>query len=156
MDHMNFVSPLIVVEDLKISKSFYEDIMGMKMTLDLGDNLSFGGKLAIQRNYTGLVGVPEMMLTHKPNDHELYFEEENFDAFEELLMKHDEIDYLHKAKEYPWGQRVVRFYDPDGHIIEVGESMESVFRRFHSQGMNVKEVAERTMHPLEFVQMYIS
>ncbi len=153
---MNFACPLIVVEDITASRRFYEDIMGMAMTLDLGDNLSFGGKLAIQRNYTGLVGLPEMKIMHKPNDHELYFEEENFDVFEEMLLKHEEIEYLHRAKEYPWGQRVVRFYDPDGHIIEVGESMESVFRRFHSQGMSVEEVAERTMHPLEFVKMYIS
>jgi catechol 2,3-dioxygenase-like lactoylglutathione lyase family enzyme len=153
---MNFVSPLIAVKNVKASRKFYEEVLGMKMTLDLGQNISFGGKLAIQENYSGLVGNTEMNIAHKPNDHELYFEEENFDAFEEQLNKLDQIEYLHRTKEYPWGQRVIRFYDPDGHIIEVGESMESIFKRYLSQGMSAEEVAERTMHPVEFVKLYIN
>lgn len=36
------------------------------------------------------------------------------------------IDFL----EPLWGQRVVRFYDPDKHIIEVGVNMLMVVRRF--------------------------
>lgn len=59
---------------------------------------------------------------------------------------------MHDIKEYPWGQRVVRFYDPDQHIIEVGESMENVARKLFKQDLSIEEVAERTQHPLEFVK----
>ena len=151
---MKFVSPLIAVKDLGAARTFYETVLGQQVTLDLGANLSFNAEFALQENYAGLVGVGELPITYRPNDHEMYFEEENFDAFLAHLEKFD-ITYLHRAKEYPWGQRVVRFYDPDGHIIEVGESMESVFRRFHAQGMSVEQVAERTAHPVEFVRLYI-
>ena len=47
------------------------------------------------------------------------------------------------VKEHSWGQRVVRFYDPDGHLIEVGESMRQVVHRFLAQGLTVAEVALR-------------
>ena len=150
---MKFISPLIAVKDLAAARAFYETVLGQRITLDLGANLSFAG-FALQENYAGLVGVGELPITYRPNDHEMYFEEESFDTFLAHLEKFD-IAYLHRAKEYPRGQRVVRFYDPDGHIIEVGESMESVFRRFHAQGMSVEQVAERTSHPVEFVRQYI-
>ena len=66
------------------------------------------------------------------------------------------IIYLHRTKEYTWRQRVVRFYDPDSHIIEVGESMRSVFEKFHKRGMSIEEVAQRTQHPVEFVKKHIN
>ena len=70
------------------------------------------------------------------NDAELYFEENDIDAF---LKKLDDstfdIEYVNRCKEHDWGQRVIRLYDPDRHIIEVGEEMEYVARRFLRQGM---------------------
>ena len=34
---------------------------------------------------------------------------------------------------YPWHQRGIRIYDPDGHLIEVSESMETVAFRENTQ-----------------------
>ena len=82
---------------------------------------------------------------------EIYFEEENFDAFAEKLRQLD-IHYVHPVKEHAWGQRVVRFYDPDGHIIEVGETMKTVCRRFLAAGMTPEQTAERMDVPLKFVR----
>ena len=45
--------------------------------------------------------------------------------------------------EHTWGQRVIRFYDPDRHLIEVGEDMNMVVRRFLDQGMTLEEVSAR-------------
>lgn len=30
------------------------------------------------------------------------------------------IQYVNHLTEHPWGQKTVRFYDPDGNLIEVG------------------------------------
>ncbi|MBQ8137428.1 MAG: glyoxalase, partial [Clostridia bacterium] len=60
--------------------------------------------------------------------------------------------YVHPPVTHRWGQRVVRFYDPDGHIIEVGEKMDAVVRRFVRQGLSMEETAARMDVPLEFVQ----
>lgn len=153
---MKFGLPLIAVKDIEVSKAFYKDVLHQNVTLDLGANVSFeNGAFAIQQDYAGLVGDIEVSIAAYANDHEMYFEEGDFDGFEQHLAGFPAIKYVHRAKEYPWGQRVVRFYDPDGHIIEVGESMECVFKRFHSQGMTVEEVAARTWHPVEFVRNLI-
>ncbi len=45
--------------------------------------------------------------------------------------------------EHGWGQRVIRFYDPDGHIIEVGEDMKMVINRFLDSGMTMEEVSKK-------------
>ena len=45
--------------------------------------------------------------------------------------------------EHGWGQRVVRFYDLDGHLVEVGEDMGMVVRRFLRSGMTMEEVSDR-------------
>ena len=150
---MKLVSLLIVVRDMDVSKAFYQTVLQQRITLDLGGNVALEG-LALQVDYEGLVGIRDLSITHKPNDHELYFEQDDFDGFLSHLAQFPEIEYLHPAKEYPWGQRVVRFYDPDGHIIEVGENMESVFKRFRDEGMSVQQIAERTMHPVDFVKQY--
>lgn len=46
---------------------------------------------------------------------------------------------------------MVRFYDPDRHIIEVGENMKAVCKRFIDSGMTPKQTAERMDVPVEYV-----
>ena len=75
--------------------------------------------------------------------------EEDIDAFSDHLRFY-EINYVHELLEHPWGQRVVCFYDPDGHIIEVGEKMKAVIERFLKSGMTYEEVAERMDEPVEY------
>ena len=85
--------------------------------------------------------------------YELYFEENDMDAFLEKLEKYpEELQYAHPLMEHSWGQRVVRLYDPDLHLIEVGESMDFVARRFLKQGMRVEEVARKTQMALARVE----
>ena len=85
---------------------------------------------------------------------ELVFEETEMDKFIEHLKGFD-IEYVHDIVEHSWGQRVIRFYDPDYHIIEVGEDMKMVVMRFINSGMTNEQVAERMRVPLEHVQGYL-
>jgi len=63
-----------------------------------------------------------------------------------------DINYVHSMVEHSWGQRVVRFYDPDNHIIEVGENMTIVVRRFLNSGLSIKETAIRMDVPVDYVK----
>lgn len=83
---------------------------------------------------------------------ELYFEEDDFDSFAKKLEDIQGIDYVHPVIEHSWGQRVVRFYDPDRHIIEVGEDMSSVVGRFLNAGMSVEETAERMDVSVDYIK----
>lgn len=150
---MKFKCPLIVVEDMGRSRAFYEQVLGQKVILDFGANITFSGDFSLQskESWRGFIGKDEDTIMFRSNNFELYFEEKKFDTFLERLKAYD-VKLLHPAKEYPWGQNVVRFYDPDLHIIEVGESMVSVVKRFAAGGMSAEEISKRTQHPMEFVE----
>lgn len=150
---MKFQNPLLVAADLETSKKFYKDLLGLRVILDFGANVTLTGGVCLQTKETWMdfIGAKEDEIIFGGNNAELYFEEDDFDAFAEKLETHD-IVYVHPVMEHCWGQRVVRFYDPDRHIIEVGENMKTVTRRFLDSGMTEGEVAVRMNVPLEFVQ----
>ena len=107
--------------------------------------------ISLQSDYEALVGV-KLEARERPNNFQLYFEVEDLEHWEKKLKSTEGIEFIHGSKEYPWGQRVMRFYDPDKYIVEVSESMESVAKRFLAQGLSVEETAERIMYPVEFVK----
>jgi catechol 2,3-dioxygenase-like lactoylglutathione lyase family enzyme len=141
------------------SRKFYEELLDLKVVLDFGANITFDGGLSLQTRdvWRGFIGSEDTIIC-RPNNFELYFEEKHIDQFIRKLKDYKSfgVELVHDVKEYPWGQRVIRFYDPDKHIIEVGESMATVIRRFHDQGMSVEEIVERSQHPAEFVKAALS
>lgn len=152
---MKYICSLIVVTDMERSKRFYRELLGQSIVSDLGANVTLSGGFALQtrRSWAGFLEMPETEIVCGGNDAELYFEEEAFDAFLEKL-KSSGAALVHPAKEHPWGQRVVRFYDPDRHIVEVGESMTRVVGRFLSGGLSMEETAARMDVPIGFVRAY--
>ena len=148
---MKYGGTLISVSDMERAKDFYERVMEQKVEMDLGTHVSFEGGIALQSDYEALVGV-KLEARERPNNFQLYFEVEDLEHWEKKLKSTEGIEFIHGSKEYPWGQRVMRFYDPDKYIVEVSESMESVAKRFLAQGLSVEETAERIMYPVEFVK----
>ncbi len=148
---MRYISTLIAVRDLAASLRFYREALGMEVVQDFGANVVLSGGVALQtleswREFLG--GKPVSLRSHTG---ELYFEEADMDGFLERLKAMD-ISYVHPPLEYRWGQRVVRFYDPDGHIVEVGEDMTQVVKRFAAQGMTEEQVARRMDVSLDYVR----
>jgi hypothetical protein len=76
-----------------------------------------------------------------------------FDEFLNKLKNYSEIKYVHPPKKHNWQQRVVRIYDPDYHIIEIGESMAVIAKQYLIDGYSVEETAKIIQHPVEFVEM---
>lgn len=151
---MEFKCPLIVVTNMSISRDFYENILNQKVKYDFGENILYEGDFSIQlkSHFANMITLDKNDITMKSNNFELYFEEDNIDNLIERLKSINSIHYIHDLIEHPWGQRVIRVYDPDMHIIEIGESMESVAKRFLSQGFSIEETARLTQHPIEFVE----
>ncbi|MDF2888552.1 MAG: Glyoxalase/bleomycin resistance protein/dioxygenase [Lacrimispora sp.] len=147
---MQYQGTLIAVSDMERAKQFYETVMEQTVIMDLGVHVAFGG-FSLQSNYAELVGA-DLPGKAQPNNFQLYFEVEDLDDWQDKITSTEGIEFIHKAKEYPWGQRVMRFYDYDKFIVEVAESMASVAKRFLVQGLSVEEAAERTMYPVEFVK----
>lgn len=148
---MKYRNTLLVVADIDKSVDFYRNVLGLRVVADFGANKTLTGGICLQTldSWKSFIGTEAVGFCGK--DVELYFEEDNFDAFVEKLSE-EEIQLVHHAAEQPWGQRAVRFYDPDCHIIEVGESMKNVCRRFLGSGMTFEQTAERMDVPIEYVR----
>lgn len=114
---------LIVVKDIERSKKFYHDLFDLDTILDQDGNMILTEGLVLQdeavwRKFTDRDVVPES------NSCELYFEEEKIEKFIEKLEKlYPDIRYVNRLMTHSWGQKVIRFYDPDGNLIEVGTPM---------------------------------
>ena len=143
-------NPLLVVKDMDRSVDFYKKVLGLRVISDFGANKTLTGGLCLQTLETWKEFIGEKDVSFSGNSSEIYFEEDDFDAFASKLKIFD-IEYVHPVKEHSWGQRVVRFYDPDGHIIEVGENIKALCRRFLDSGMTPEQVAKRMDVPIKFV-----
>ena len=89
------------------------------------------------------MNLPKEKVLKKSNNVEIVFETSNFDEFLMKLKEYPNIEYLGEVIEHTWGQRVIRFYDLDGHMIEVGEDMKMVIQRFLSIGMTMEEISSK-------------
>lgn len=148
---MQYISTLLTVTDIKRSRQFYEELLNQEIEYDFGENITFksGISLHLKDHYKSLLGTG-IRIQSRPNNMELYFEEKNIDSFVSSLKK-SEVQLIHPLTTQPWGQKVIRFYDPDGHIIETGEPMSAVVSRMIQEGLTDEAIAGKTSLPPEAV-----
>ena len=147
---MKMKNPMLVVADIEKSVEFYQTVLGLGVIMDFGANKTLTGGLVLQTLETWREFIDTDDILFGSNSSEVYFEEDDFDQFAARL-KMCEVEYVHPIKEHSWGQRVVRIYDPDRHIIEIGENIKMVCKRFLDGGMTPEQVAERMDVPIKFV-----
>ena len=140
---MKYVCTVISVADISAARKFYEELFGLEVYQDYGKNIAFTCGLALQQDFDWLVNIPKEKVLKKSNNAEVVFEEQDFDGFLNKLKEYPEIEYLGEVIEHSWGQRVIRFYDMDEHLIEVGEDMQMVVKRFLASGMTMEEVSAK-------------
>ena len=121
---MKLKNVLIVVKDIEKSRQFYHDLFGLDAVLDNDGNLILTEGLVLQdekiwREFLGKEIIP------RSNSCELYFEEREIEAFaKKLETMYPSIQYVNRLTAHSWGQKVIRFYDLDGNLIEVGTPMQ--------------------------------
>lgn len=151
---MRFSTTLLAVRDMDRSLAFYKQLFDQDVVCDLGWNKTLTCGLALQEHFDQLAEFPLESMKFKTHNMELYFETEDMDAFMSRLECHPEVERLDQLRTYPWHQRGIRIYDPDGHLLEVSESMESVAFREFDKGLTVEEAAEAIQHPLDIVSKW--
>ena len=120
---MKLKNILIVVKDIEKSRAFYHDLFGIDLVLDNDGNMVLTEGLVLQdekiwKNFLG------KDIVSKSNSSELYFEEKNIEGFIGKLERlYPNIEYVNRLMTHSWGQQVIRFYDLDGNLIEVGTPM---------------------------------
>ena len=111
------------MKDIEKSRKFYHDLFGIDLVLDNEGNMILTEGLVLQDERIWKTFL-DRDIVPKSNSCELYFEEQDIESFVEKLERlYPTIEYVNHLMTHSWGQRVIRFYDLDGNLIEVGTPM---------------------------------
>lgn len=117
---MKYKGTLIVVKDCDKALKFYQEMFGLELLKDNDGNMELSGGLFLQEEKYWESFI-DKSIAKQSNSTELYFEEEDIDAFYKKLKKHyPKTIFVNTPSNTNWKQRIIRFYDLDGNLIEVG------------------------------------
>lgn len=122
---------LILVKNLEQSRQFYFEVLGQNTVAANNREVAFSRDLTIQTfsSWLRAVGTDHEEISCCGRHSELFFEEKNLEAFVSRLRSRGDIEFLHGPLTEADERLTVRFYDPDGHIIEVSETSDSAVKR---------------------------
>lgn len=154
---ISYSSAVLVTEHFDLMRRFYENVLGQKVKYDFGGCVQFECGLSI---WYPVQGHPVRKALDRTDCEgnaalELCFETEDFDA-QAARVTAMGVMLAHGMIEENWGQRTLRFFDPDGNLVELGESMPAFCRRLHQVGMTVEEVAKKTGIDQNYVKHFLS
>ena len=119
-ESMKYKGMLLVVKDCDRALKFYHDMFGFQLLQDNVGNMELTEGLYLQETEYWERFL-QKNITSRSNSTELYFEEVDIEAFVEKLERlYPKTEYVNRLMTHSWGQREVRFYDPDGHLIAEG------------------------------------
>ena len=142
---MKYKGTLIAVKDIEKSKAFYKSVLDLDVVMDAGANVELTGGVSLQTvdTWVNFIDKSSSEIIFSNNAIELYFETDDIDGFIKKLKSLADIKYIHPLIEHSWGQRAIRFYDLDNHIIEVAENIVLVIKKFMGSGLTIEQTATR-------------
>jgi catechol 2,3-dioxygenase-like lactoylglutathione lyase family enzyme len=125
--NLKFVNTIVFVKDIKVSKAFYAETLALKVIEDHGAFVLFENHLALHQASelaATIWKVDTPSDTDQPQGRHnllIYFETSTLE--EAFARLENQVRLIHPIERQAWGQAVFRFYDPDGHVIEIGEPL---------------------------------
>jgi catechol 2,3-dioxygenase-like lactoylglutathione lyase family enzyme len=147
---MNFHSTVLFVNDIAVSKAFYTQFLNFTIELDFGKNVVLSNRITLWEIGKDHLITNTLKTGNDSNRFELYFEDENIDEVYLALGKAG-IRFFHPIHEEPWGQRTLRFFDPDNHLIEIGEPLDIFVNTMHNRGLTPAQISAKSGIPIEKV-----
>lgn len=123
---ITYCGTLLVSKDLSKTKAFYKNLFGLRVTLDYGAYITLTGGILFQ------ILVRWKDVLHQP---------------EETIKAYD-VMYVHPLQSHKWGQRGIRVYEPDNHIIEISE-------RLALEGMSIEDISKKSMITIKMIERYL-
>ncbi|HUK59276.1 MAG TPA: VOC family protein [Stellaceae bacterium] len=127
MSELLSVGPAAYVKDLAASRRFYEGLLGLEVA-----RVMRRGEREIAVAYTARLSVWQVDDAYdtvfagarRPQvlgagNWEFSFETADLDELAARLESAG-VRFAQPLRQLPWGQRAIRVYDPDGHIIDIG------------------------------------
>lgn len=148
---MKLHSIVLFVKDIELSKIFYTKLIGLSILHDFGNNVILSNGISIWEIQQSHIISQELETLSNSTRFELYFEAENLDEIK-IKLEQSSVKFLHPIQTEPWGQRTLRFFDPDNHLIEVGEPLEVFVMNMSKQGLSPDQISSKSGIPIETVK----
>ena len=116
---MKLKNVLIVVDDMEEAIRFYHEMFGLQVIMKQEGNTILSEGLVLQdaKVWADVIGG---FTTPFNNTTELYFEDNDIEGLVDKLNSSDIfVTFQTELTELDGGQKMVRFYDPSGNLIEV-------------------------------------
>ena len=152
---MKFHSITLFVKDIEKSKIFYTNLLNLSIEHDFGKNVILSNGITIWRIQQSHLISERLETELNSNRFELYFEAENLDEIN-IKLEQNRVKLLHPIHTEPWGQRTLRFFDPDNHLIEIGEPLEVFVMNMSKQGLSPEQISIKSGIPIETVNNLLS
>lgn len=154
MNSTTFSMTVLFVENIDISKKFYQTLFDLKIKHDFGENIVFekGFSLWQKKRAHQIIFGKENSEKNMEKNAELYFETRNIEKVWSAINQDGNIEIIHNIKEENWGQKTIRIFDPDKFIIEIAEPMDQVVERLSSLNWEVEKIANKTQLPISEVK----
>jgi uncharacterized glyoxalase superfamily protein PhnB len=126
-----FYATIIFVTDLIKSRNFYRDIIGLNIQKEYDTIVYFENRFTMHAAENLLSNIfdekkEQLHNFQGQNNLLIYFETDRLEkVFDEIVKSGCEI--IHPIRKQAWGQKNFRFFDPDRHIIEIGEALHLKF-----------------------------
>jgi catechol 2,3-dioxygenase-like lactoylglutathione lyase family enzyme len=119
------VETIVFVSDIASSTAFYSDVLGQPIKHDYGQIVMFehgfsihDGPNLLENTYKKPGAFPNG--PQGKDNLDIYFETDDLEGALAAVVESG-AEIIHPIEVQPWGQRVFRFHDPDGHIVEIGD-----------------------------------
>jgi len=159
---IQFKGPAAYASNLERARRFYEGLLGLQVSRVMSRDgkpiaVAYTAGLSIwdvDDAFSAIFGSPTADF-RKPDRPawENAFEVHDVDAMYERAIAAGSA-FAHPLRELPWGQRTFRVYDPDGNIVDIGETHAAAVRRMIAQGLSFDQVAGKIGLPLETIERF--
>lgn len=150
MDNLKFHSLVIFVSNIEKSKDFYVRLLNQEIKHDFGKNVILNSGTTIWEVGKEHIISKELGTKDNQNKFELYFVSDNLEGIRSKL-KQENVEFFHDIHEEPWGQRTFRFFDPDNHLVEIGEPLEIWITNLHKKGFSPEAIEMKSGVPLHTI-----
>jgi catechol 2,3-dioxygenase-like lactoylglutathione lyase family enzyme len=141
---ISYTSAVLLTRQYDRMVDFYRNVLNQQIRYDFDGCIQFECGLSIWRVREDHPVAKALKGRDGGNGAmEICFETEDMDA-QGARIAAAGVTLAHDVIEENWGQRTLRFFDPDGNLVELGESMHAFCKRLHRSGMSVEEVGNKT------------
>ena len=164
MEPMRFKGPAAYVANLDRSRAFYEGVLGLTVlrVMSRGETpiaVAYREGLSIwlaSDAYASLFGEASLAPQDlRGGNWENTFEADGYEAIYRQLQAAGAA-FVYEPRTLPWGQRGFRVYDPDGHILDIAETLAASVRRQAAAGKTLEQLSATSGFSLDEVRRMVA